>query len=232
MKIHEKKRIMVKMDIQHFFDSIKASAIYSVFEELGYQKSVTTLLTKLCVLNDRLPQGACTSPLLANLVMRDFDATVGGYCAAHSIAFTRYSDDLVFSADHMDVRALIRFVSKQLADIRMSVNREKTRVLGSGAKHKALGVVCNESLHADRNYRREVRQAIYYIKKYGISDHLKRKNDDKFLVNGKPQNRSYFRHLLGQISWILSFDNDNQEFLEYRRYVAEQLELYFLASGL
>ena len=52
----------------------------------------------LCYYDEGLPQGAPSSPAISNLILRDFDRTVGSWCAQRDIAYTRYCDDLTFSA--------------------------------------------------------------------------------------------------------------------------------------
>lgn len=143
---HLGKRRLVKLDIRHFFESISSGKVYTVFEETGYAKPIATLLTKLCTLRGCLPQGAPTSPALANLVMRRFDAGMNTYCLEHGISYTRYSDDLTFSADEMDAGALIRFARSALREEGFALNFEKIRVLGAGAQHRVCGLVVNEKL--------------------------------------------------------------------------------------
>lgn len=226
MSVHVGRAYLARMDIAHFFDSVTASEVYNVFEEFGYPKSVTTLLTKLCVLNGKLPQGVPSSPAIANLVLRQFDTDVGEWCRERGIAYTRYSDDLVFSANEMDAGALIRYVTERLAENGFRVNRAKTRVCGPGARHKALGIILNEKENTDRRYRREIRQEMHFALKYGISEHLLRKNDPKFLKEGKPLPLKYLRNLIGRIGWVLSFDPENAEFLHYKNHLEKQLWLY------
>lgn len=226
LKPHVGRKYLVKMDISHFFDSITASAVYKVFEEFGYPKSVTTLLSKLCTLNGKLPQGVASSPSIANLVLRQFDADVGEWCHERGIAYTRYSDDLIFSANEMDAGALIRYVTERLAENGFCVNRAKTRVCGPGARHKALGIVLNDGENTDRRYRREIRQEMHFIRKYGVSEHLLRKNDPKFLKDGQPLPLKYLRALLGRIGWVLNITPDNLEFCGYKRYICDELSLY------
>lgn len=222
MKRHEGARWMVKMDIASFFNSIRENQVYRVFEQLGYSKAVTVLLTKLTTLDGHLPQGAPSSPTLANLVMFDFDKTILQYCAERNLCYTRYSDDLVFSGDEMDASALIRFVSRELAKLGLRVNREKTRVYGPGSRHLALGVVCNKSAHTPRTYRRELRQELYFIQKYGLAAHLERKFD----TENRQQPKMYLHRLLGKTNWILSFEPENKEFLGYKHFLEEELWLY------
>src|SRR5690606_3022555 len=88
-----------------------------VFQQLGYSPAVATILALLCTECPRqtveyagtryhvavsprsLPQGACTSPALSNLTARRLDARLQGIAAKLGWRYTRYADDLTFSAN-------------------------------------------------------------------------------------------------------------------------------------
>lgn len=72
-KFHKNKKQVVALDIQDFFGSIHLDAVYGAFKNMGYSTSVSTLLTKLCILYNSLPQGAPTSPMLSNIVFKCID---------------------------------------------------------------------------------------------------------------------------------------------------------------
>ena len=72
-RFHRGQKKLLSLDIQNFFDSISGWYVYNVFNGAGYSKQVAKLLTQLCIKRNKLPQGAPTSAMLSNLVMRDFD---------------------------------------------------------------------------------------------------------------------------------------------------------------
>lgn len=80
---HVGKECIAKLDISHFFDSIDTDMVYSVMRRLGLSVPATTLLTHICTYQGKLPQGAPTSPRIANLVMCRFDERIAAWCAAH-----------------------------------------------------------------------------------------------------------------------------------------------------
>lgn len=219
---HLGKRRLVKLDIRHFFESISSGKVYTVFEEAGYAKPIATLLTKLCTLRGCLPQGAPTSPALANLVMRRFDARMNTYCLEHGISYTRYSDDLTFSADEMDAGALIRFARSALREEGFALNFEKIRVLGAGAQHRVCGLVVNEKLSVPKAYRKKLRQEMYYLSKYPIQEHIRRLNDPKYMErDGTVRTEYYLRNLLGRLQYVNQFPHTE----EFRRYASIVLRL-------
>ena len=200
---HIGKKQMVKVDISHFFETVSYGKVYGVFADAGYDKPVATLLAKLCTLRGQLPQGAPSSPALANLVMGRFDEIVCAYCDEHGIAYTRYSDDLTFSADRMDTTGLLRFVRTALKAEGFFMNPRKVRVLGPGARHQVCGIITNEVLSVPKSYRRKLRQEVYFLQKSTLAEHIRRMNDPKFIdFDGSIRTVYYLRNLLGRLQFV------------------------------
>ena len=87
------------------------------------------------------PQGGVISPLLANIYLHDFDRAFYGpdgpaqFAKAHLV---RYADDFVVLARYQGPR-LIAWIEAQLEqDLRLTVNRTKTRVVRLRAPHASL----------------------------------------------------------------------------------------------
>ena len=72
-KYHTRQKIVISFDVQNFFPSINLEGVRKIFNIIGYSKKNSYLLAKLCCLDDKLPQGAPTSPYLSNLYMFSFD---------------------------------------------------------------------------------------------------------------------------------------------------------------
>ena len=94
---------LLKLDILHFFDSIRYIQVKeAAFPAEIYAEPLRILLSMLCYDRDVLPQGAPTSPWIANLVLRPFDEKLGAWCRARGVVYTRYCDDLAFSGTALD----------------------------------------------------------------------------------------------------------------------------------
>lgn len=211
---HVGRACVVKLDIRHFFDSITFRQIYRAFETItDYPKPVLTFLARLCSVNGHLPQGASTSPMLSNLCMLDIDKEIGAYCVEKGISYTRYSDDMTFSADSMDVQHLLLFVESLLSKNGFRVNKRKTRVLKKGVCHNVTGVVCNEKVHVPAEYKKKIRQEMYYIEKYGFQEHLDRMDKEKYADIHEAI--SYFQVLTGKIKYVLGIEKDNDAMRAY-----------------
>ena len=87
----------------------------------------------LCYRNESLPRGAPTSPVISNIIMRDFDRTVGNWCRERKIAYTCYCDDMTFSGD-FDEKELVAFVKAELLAMGFILNERKSRCLKDGSR--------------------------------------------------------------------------------------------------
>jgi RNA-directed DNA polymerase len=101
-----------------------------------------------------LPQGAPTSPALANLAAFRLDARLSGLARAAGADYTRYADDLVFSGGEEFARSIGRFPTHAAAialEEGLAVQHRKTRVMRRGRRQRAAGVVINEKINMPRD---------------------------------------------------------------------------------
>ena len=210
--VHVNKKIILKLDIKNFFDNISFYQVYnSCFPIEYYPKSVGMILTYLCTYDGHLTQGSPTSSYISNLVMRDFDEEIGNYCVNNNISYSRYSDDMTFSGD-FDVSELIIKVRKMLLKLGFELNKDKISIINKSRSQNVTGLVVNEKVQVCKKYRNKIRQEIYYIKKFGIESHLKK-------INSSLTKEDYIKKLLGRILYVLQIDENNKEFLEYKKYI-------------
>ncbi len=204
---HINKKVVLKLDIKNFFDNINFYLVYNkCFREELYPKKMGVLFTNICILNNKLPQGAPTSAFISNIVLREFDEYIGKYCKNSDISYTRYSDDLTFSGD-FNINELIRTVKNALAKYHFKLNYDKIRVIYHSQRQIVTGIVVNEKLSVKKDYKKKIRQEVYYIKKWGIDRHLKK--------IGCLDKKEYLNKLIGKINYVLQVEKDNLEFKEY-----------------
>lgn len=159
-----------------------------LFQHLGYNEGVASILALLCTeaprvaatldgktlhvaLGDRqLPQGACTSPAITNLLCRRLDARLTGLAKAAGATYTRYADDLVFS--HPDsahwTGHLMTTVENILKEEGYVLNEEKTRVMRPQHRQVVTGVVVNEEPHISRKDLRNFRAFLHHCETDGV----------------------------------------------------------------
>ena len=176
---HVQQRVVLKIDLQDFFPSIHVARVRAVFRTAGYPEAVARLLAGLCTnaapadawpessgMRDQrywsavglygrphLPQGAPSSPALANLCAYRFDCRLDGLARAVGACYTRYADDLVFSGGRELERSVKRFhihVCAAAMEEGFSVQTRKTRIMRQGVRQRAAGVVLNRHLNICR----------------------------------------------------------------------------------
>ena len=208
---HVGKKKILKLDIEGFFDHILYSRVKdTVFYEEKYSESIRILLTMLCYHNDSLPQGAPTSPAITNIIMYDFDETVGAFCNEKNIAYTRYCDDMTFSGD-FEEKEIINFVKNELFKLGLHLKNRKTAVVPAVKRQCVTGIVVNEKMNITKEYRKKVRQEVYYIRKFGLDGHLNK--------TGISDKERYLLSLKGRIAFLLQTIPSDCEFIEYKNFL-------------
>lgn len=196
--VHSGARWLVKMDITDFFEAVSERQVYRVFRSFGYRPLMAYHFARLCTrLAERsrkytkrrwhtgptrighLPQGAPTSPLLANLVCSDLDAQLASLAGNYGCTYTRYADDIVFSTHEFcreRASRLIAEASRALGDRGFTRNRRKTHVCPPGARKIVTGLlVDHESPRLNREFREQILLHLYHVKRWGLADHCMRR---------------------------------------------------------
>lgn len=219
--IHVGAPAVLCLDLRTFFATITAPRVNGIFASMGYSESVAWTLTALCthqtpayvltqmpaggdssgrqLLRSRLrsrhlPQGAPTSPALANLASFGLDQRLSGYAAAAGLTYTRYADDLTFSGPRLETSRVVRAVGSIAGEEGFALNPTKTRVRGVHQRQEVTGIVVNERLNVSREYYDQLRAVLHDIRQNGI---------DAANRDGHPNLR---RHLDGRICWVQSLN--------------------------
>jgi len=189
-RLHVGKAIVINLDLQNFFPTITFPRVRGLFESLGYSPAVATLLALLCtesprvkVLHDgapfwvaagdrALPQGACTSPVISNLVSRKLDRRLAGATAKLGWTFSRYADDLTFSTDTAGKPKMSLVMSRVRAIVRdegFAINEAKGRVQRAARRQQVTGIVVNDKVSVPREDLRRIRAILHRAKSGGLA---------------------------------------------------------------
>jgi RNA-directed DNA polymerase len=223
---------VLKVDITRFFESISERQVYHVFRGLGYRALVAFCLTRLCTRilparsdkrlhyhrkrwmpgRDRqflsalvvghLPQGAPTSPMLANLVCVALDSEIQKIALRESLVYTRYADDMTLSGCLVDRDAaekLISEISRIVGKYGFGVNSQKTNIAKNGGRKIVTGLsVEGDDIRLPRAYKDELKKELYFLKKYGPQNHC--------AWIGQKNHLSYLLRLAGRIRYVVSVE--------------------------
>ncbi len=205
---HINKKKILKLDIEGFFDNIIYSTVKDVvFYEEKFSEPIRILLTMLCYYKESLPQGAPTSPAITNIIMYDFDEKIGEYCRQKGVSYTRYCDDMTFSGD-FDEKEIITFVKEELKKLGLFLKNRKTVVIPSIKRQTVTGIVVNEKINLTKEYKKKIRQEMYYIEKFGFESHVNKQ--------GIKDGLAYLTSLTGRIAFVLQTCPNDLEFKRYK----------------
>lgn len=198
---HAGREFVVTLDVRDFFPSVKSAAVRAVADELGLATCDAAGFVRLTTLRGRLPQGAPTSPMLANLAFRRCDARLAGLAARLGLAYTRYADDLAFSGGREALRVAAS-VRKILADDGFRLANEKTRVMPRASRQEVCGLVVNDGVRLPREHRRLLRAILHDAGRRGLAAAAKVRSRDP----GK-----FPEWLAGHLAYLAAVDPEEAE---------------------
>jgi len=215
---HVGRRIVLRFDLRDFFPSVRASRVRALFRVAGYPDEVARLLMGLCTtrmpletwesrpdpqpsderLGERLrgrhlPQGAPTSPALANLCARRLDARLAGLATKCEAAYTRYADDLAFSGGDVLARNARRFqtaVAVIAAEEGFDLHVQKSRFMKRGVRQQLAGIVVNERPNIRRAVYDELKAILTNCRRHGAA------------TQNRAGHADFRGHLLGRIAFV------------------------------
>lgn len=188
---------LINIDLKNFFHTVKLDKVKDYFSSLGYEDEVVKTLTALCTYKSRLPQGAPTSPMLSNIIASTMDVMMLKYCNKRGIVYTRYADDLTFSANSDVEVPPIEDIYKIVYLNGFKVNRMKTKVRYKGCRQEVTGLTVTNGVHVSQRFKKEILRELHFCKKFGIYEHYKHLNTTKGL---------YKEWLRGKIMFVRQID--------------------------
>ena len=201
------------MDITDFFGNITYLQIISTaFPSTIYPKHIGAILTSLCCKDDVLPQGAPTSPALSNIIMKRFDDILGEWCNKRNVTYTRYCDDLTFSSDK-PLQHVYQKARDMIEKWGFQVNEKKTHFITNANRQTVTGLTVNQKVSVPADYKRQLRQELYYAIKFGLADAILKGEREQFIdQTGNPMVSRYYHHLKGKTSYLLQIEPESSWF--------------------
>jgi retron-type reverse transcriptase len=185
--LHVGKKYVANVDIENFFGSISTTMVFGLLRSNGFGEQVAKHISKLVTLNNSIPQGAPTSPIISNSYLFKFDEYISTISAESGFVYTRYADDMTLSGENKEgILRIIETIRHELIPLGLRLKETKTRIASRGGQQKVTGIVVNERVSPPRKLRREVRAMFHQAS-------LKPKEAD-------------LRKLTGYISYFNSFE--------------------------
>ena len=173
-EVHKNKRYVVNLDLLVFFPSINFGRVRSYFIKNNYfeiNDDIATILAQLTCYKGTLPQGASTSPLIANMICNIMDIRILKIAKKYRLDYTRYADDLTFSTNN---KYFLNDYDKFLEDIKniihrsgFELNSKKTRLLFSNSRQEVTGLVVNKKISVPKEYYKNTRALAHSLYKNG-----------------------------------------------------------------
>ncbi len=236
-ELHAGQAAVLRLDLKDFFASVSAGRVFGIYRTLGYRPPVAHVLTGLstnavphmvwrailaatdprlvqprfwlgrALATPHLPQGAPTSPALANLAAFRLDRRLGGLAASMALRYSRYADDLTFSgaAQLRRRRGRVEELVDEIArEEGFLVNSRKTALHSAGGRQSVCGVIVNVRPNVLRSEYDELKAILHNASRHGPES------------QNRAQVPDFQAHLRGRISWVASLNPARGEKLRHR----------------
>jgi hypothetical protein len=219
VRAHTNRTCCLRMDLKDFFPSVRGNRVRGLFRSIGFSHEVARTLALLTTtsthrhvvdqqrpvghhqpfrlsrlyLPSHLPQGAPTSPAIANALAYKLDARLAGLANSAGANYSRYADDLLFSGGRSFAKQAERFaatVAEIAIDEGFEVNYRKTQVQMASQRQHAAGIVLNQYPNIRRDDYDRLKATLFNSVKRGPAS----QNHDQI--------DNFAEHLSGRINWF------------------------------
>lgn len=160
-KIHENKKWVLKLDIKDFYGSVPYEHIEWVMERVSKRiKNVdANYYLKMTTIEHKLPTGAVTSAHIANACFLPVDNFIKQYCRNFGINYSRYMDDMTFSADEKFYLNMAEdYIKRLLKEYGYNLNEKKTKYISDNKQQNILGLIVNNGrARLLKKFKRKIR---------------------------------------------------------------------------
>lgn len=229
--VHCKRKWILKTDIKSFYESFSKEQLKRAFHQLSIDLEPVgsikeSILYEICTLDGKLPTGALTSAHIANYAFKlmKIDEVICEFCRQNEINYSRYMDDLTFSADKKSkLNEAEDFVENLLAVNGFSLNKEKTKYISDNKKQEVLGIlVNNNNTTVSQLKKNQFRAMVYnYLKSINIEQRL----GTRTLFTRKIT----FETITGYMAYLKSTDENYYE--KMKEYLASKINKFNLNTN-
>ena len=96
-QVHRGAPLLLSADISNFFPSITGETLAKAFKKLNLNTDIIQTLVGFLTIDNSLPLGFNSSPMLANIVCYELDKQINDLASRYGCKYTRYADDISIS---------------------------------------------------------------------------------------------------------------------------------------
>lgn len=127
---HLGQECVMTLDLRNCYPRTSSKQVYAVFvERVGCSPELARVLTKVCTVGYRLPQGAPTSGYLAHLALLDLYAKLRAIATAYGLRLSFYVDDVAMSGKTGAVKAAMGEAIAAITTFGHSIRNKKKLVM-------------------------------------------------------------------------------------------------------
>ena len=184
---HASKRFVLNIDLEDFFPSINFGRVLGLLKARPYEvgEEAAVALVQLCCDDNQLPQGAPTSPVVANMICGRLDGDLQHLAGSLRCIYTRYADDISFSTrlpvfpPELAVAVggwgpsavtLGKELTGAVESNGFKVNLAKVRLQYRSCHQEVTGLTVNKFPNVKRRFVRQVRAMLHAWEKYGYEE--------------------------------------------------------------
>jgi hypothetical protein len=166
--VHSGAKTIISMDIENFYPSISRKNVTDIFKYLmKFPDDVSKILTELVTLNGIVPQGACCSSYIANLVFFNTEYNYVNLISNKGFNYTRLLDDISVSSNNelneKDKTFIVNKLREMIERHRLSVNINKTKIESASDARSSFEVTGLWAKHNNPKLRKPQRRFIRYL---------------------------------------------------------------------
>ncbi|MGJ8657449.1 MAG: reverse transcriptase family protein [Akkermansiaceae bacterium] len=205
---HIGQQIIIKFDLKDYFLTADRPRVRALFHLAGYPPHISKYLAHLCTHGFKdeklpaywkyerahLPQGAPTSPAIADRLLFKLDIRLTGLAQKLNLNYTRYADDIAFSSSikikDSKINGLKNLVNLIIEEEGWWLNTDKTRVMKAGQRQRLAGLIVNTKANVARSEFDQLKAIIYRVKRNGLA------------AENRTNHPNFLEYLQGRISFI------------------------------
>ena len=222
-QIHRNKKYILNIDLKNFFDSFNFGRVRGFFikdRDFAVTPEIATVIAQIACYQDKLPQGAPSSPIITNLITRILDYRIVKIAKKYRFTYSRYADDMTFSTNRelnsnklrasKELDNFLTELEKVIISSGFEINPKKTRLSNNMQRQEVTGLVVNKKINVKREYIKNTRAMAFQLYK-----------DGAFEIDKKP---GTLNQLTGRFAFIFQIEQYNNYLLYKKSLIQNNLD--------